>query len=311
MDIAFNAVALLFLFVVLGGSAGLVVRNIKYVASALHIKLFAFGIVLGLITTLPELSVGINATIDGVAALSVGNLLSGIIVIFGLILGTSLLIDRRIRSGGRLAILIPEVLVMFSPVLFGLDGRYGLWDGLAMTGLYIVLIFYLYRANHSFGFSRPQILHTKKIATALLFSILGIVFILLSSHWIVEVTIGLLDKTHINKLVIGALVFAIGTNLPEITIAITSWRKRASGLSLSHLISSAFTNVLVLGVLTIMRPITFTVGPAFWTIAVFLAAILFLFVLFYASGKKMDRREGLILVVIYVAFLIVNMWLLD
>ena len=55
-------------------------RNIKYIASALHIKLFAFGIVLGLITTLPELSVGINATIDGVAALSVGNLLSGLSV---------------------------------------------------------------------------------------------------------------------------------------------------------------------------------------------------------------------------------------
>lgn len=68
------------MFVVLGGSAGLVVRNIKYIASALHIKLFAFGIVLGLITTLPELSVGINATIDGVAALSVGNLLSGLSV---------------------------------------------------------------------------------------------------------------------------------------------------------------------------------------------------------------------------------------
>jgi len=312
MSIFFDSLLLLFLFAVLGVAADFVVKNIKYVASVLKIKLFAFGILLGLITTLPELSVGINVTIKGVAALSVGNLLSGIIVIFGLILGASLLLNRQIFTDGKLSVLIPEVAVIFSPILFGLDGSYGLLDGLAMTGLYFGLIFYLYRANHTFGLSlsHSEMINKNKIAKAILLSIIGIVFILLASHWIVKITLDLLNYINISKFVIGALVFAVGTNLPEITIAIASWRKKTSELSLSHLLSSAFTNVLVLGILAVIRPIVFGIDSAFWILAIFLSLTMFSFLIFYYSDRKMDRREGLILLSIYILFLIVNFWLL-
>ncbi|MDP2736574.1 MAG: hypothetical protein Q8O59_02175, partial [bacterium] len=115
---------------------------------------------------------------------------------------------------------------------------------------------------------------------------------------------------NVSKLVIGVLIFAIGTNLPEITITIASWRKKTSELSLSLLLSSAFTNVLILGVLASIRPITFIIGPAFWALAIFMALILISFLFFYHSGKKMDRREGLILLSIYILFIITNFWII-
>ncbi|MFH1583090.1 MAG: hypothetical protein ABIB72_02100 [Candidatus Falkowbacteria bacterium] len=309
MPILIDSLLLIFLFAVLGVAANLAVKNIKYITSVLKIRLFAFGILLGLITSLPELSVGINATVDKVASLSVGNLLGGIMVIFGLILGVSLILNRQIATSGNIKTLIPGVAVIFSPVLFGLDGSYGLLDGLAMICLYLGLIFYLYRANHSFGIPHINIINKNKITKAAFISMVGIIVILLASHWIVKITLDLLNYINVSKLVIGVLVFAIGTNLPEITITIASWRKKTSELSLSLLLSSAFTNVLILGILASIRPIAFTVGPAYLALAIFMALILSSFLFFYHSNKKMDRREGLILLLIYILFVGINFWI--
>jgi len=306
MLILIDSLLLLLLFTVLGVAADFTVKNIKYITSVLKIRLFAFGIILGLITTLPELSVGINATIDKAASLSVGNLLGGIMVIFGLILGVSLILNREITTDGNIKTIIPEIAIIFSPILFGLDGNYGLLDGLAMIFLYLGLIFYLYRSNLAFNLPNFNIINKNKIAKAAFISIIGIIAVLLASHWIVKTTLDLLNYINVSKLVVGVLIFAIGTNLPEITITIASWRKKTSELCLSHLLSSAFANVLILGILASIRPIAFTVSPNFWLLAISIAIILLSFLLFYLSGKKMDRREGYILLSIYILFVGLN-----
>jgi cation:H+ antiporter len=310
MSILFDALKLLSLFIALGWAANFTVKNIKYLGAVLKVRLFAFGILLGLITSLPELSVGINATIDRATALSVGNLLGGVIVMLGLILGVSLLLNKKIATDGRLASLIPTVLVIFSPILFGVDGKYGLLDGLAMIGLYVGLIFYLYHLNHFSNHKHIEITNSNRVGKSIVLAIVGIIGVLVASHWIIGITLDLLNYIQVNQLVIGLVVFSIGTNLPEISIAITSLRKKSSELSLSHLLSSSFTNVLVLGVLALLRPIIFDTNSAFWIVAIFLGVILTLFAYFYHSGKKMDRREGLILLIAYVLFVTLNIYLI-
>lgn len=306
MPILLDSLKLLLLFIALGWSANFAVKNIKYLGAILKIRLFAFGILLGLITSLPELSLGINATIDRATALSVGNLLGGIIVMLGLILGASLLLNRKIATDGRLASLIPTVLVIFSPILFGVDGKYSLFDGIAMIGLYVGLIFYLYHLNHFSNHKHIEITDSNRVGKSVVLAVVGIIGVLVASHWIVGITLDLLNYIKVGQLVIGLVVFSIGTNLPEISIAITSWRKKSSELSLSHLLSSSFTNVLILGVLALLRPIVFDTNSSFWIAALFLGVILTLFAYFYHSEKKMDWREGAVLLAGYVIFIVVN-----
>jgi len=310
MPIVLDVFKLFALFTFLGISADLVVRNIKHIAAVLRIRLFAFGILLGLVTTLPELTVGINATLEGVAGLSVGNLLGGIIVLFGLVVGSSLILNRKISTDGNLKTLIPEIGIMFSLVLLGLDGKFGLLDGLLMISLYFGLVYYLYRVNHSFAGGGVVMVEKNKIIKAISLAVIGVVFLLLVSHWIVDASLELLEYWNVSRLVMGFLIFSIGTNLPEISIAITSWRKKNSELSLSHILSSAFTNVLAMGMLAAIKPMSFSAGPAFYILSIFLAVILILFLFFYHSGKKMDRKEGVILLACYALFLLVNFWLI-
>lgn len=308
MHILIDSLLLIFLFALLGFGADFTVKNIQYLVSVLKVRLFAFGILLGIITTLPELFLGINATIEESATLSIGNLLSGPIVMLGLILGTSLILNRQILTDGKLSILIPQVALILLPILLGLDGNYQTWDGLLMIISYAMLIYYLYKKNHSYNFPCLELLNKNKINKAILFSIGGIISVLIVSHWIIEFTLDLIKYINIDKLIIGSLVFGIGTNLPEIIVTITSWRKKASELSLSHLLSSSFTNTLVLGLLVTMNPIKFSVEYSFVILSIFLVLIIALFLFFYRSGKRMSNQEGFIMLMTYVLFLMMNFY---
>ncbi len=306
-----NIIYLLCLFILLGLAADFLVQNISYIATALKIKLFAVGIILGIATSLPETSVAINASLEGIAGVSVGNLLGGIVVVLGLVLGASLMLNRKINTDGRLSLIAPQIIIMFIPLILGSDGNFGFWDGLIMILSYFSLLFYLYKVNHSFDIGQLVILEKNKIIRSIIFSIVGIVAILFFSHFIIVLTEKTLATWQVSKLTLGLLIFAVGTNLPEISIAITSWRKKTSELSLSHLLSSSFTNVLILGVMSILSPISFQVGNSYYILSAFLTIVLVLFVLFYRSDKKLDHLEGAILFSCYLLFLAANIWLLS
>jgi cation:H+ antiporter len=306
-----NIILLVISFVALGVTADLAVRNIKYLGAILKTRLFVFGIILGFITTLPELSLGLNAIIEGAPALSIGNLLGGIMVIFGLVLGVSLILNRRIVTDGGLMKVIPSSLIIFSPILLGFDGRYDFRDGLLMVAFYFGLIIYLYYSNHTrSNNATPSPNNRQGVAPAIFWALAGVVGILISSHWVVKITLDLLEQIQVSRLFVGLIIFSLGTNLPEISITFVSWRKKASELSLSYLLSSAFTNVLALGILASIHPLIFRVDLFFWSTAIFLGLILVMFTYFYYSEKKMDRLEGFILLFTYLLFLLVTFWLI-
>lgn len=309
MSILVNSIFLIFLFAILGLAADLAVRNIKYITLSLKMNFFTMGVLLGIITNLPELSVGINAAVEGESSLSVGNILGGIIVVIALITGISVIFNREIKSDSDFKILIPIALVIFSPFLLGLNGHYGILDGLILIALYLGLLFYLYRSKRSFN-RQIVLIERHKIIKALFLSIIGVILVMLSAHWIVGITLKLFEGTGVSNLVIGLLIFAIGTNLPELSIAFTSWKRKVSALSLSHLVSSAFTHVLVLGLLAVLRPIDFIVGPAYYSLFLFIILILILFVLFSRSNKSLERREGFVLLFVYFAFIATNIFLI-
>ncbi len=307
-----NIFLLVILFVFLALAADLVVKNVSYLAKVLQIRLFALGIILAIITTLPELSVGINASREGIAGLSVGNILGGVVVIFGLVLGLSLLFNRQVETDGELKSIVPQIAIIFLPLILGSDGVFSLFDGLILILAYLALVYYLYRTSrHFLNFGEGiAILEKKKILRAAFFSLVGIILVLLVSGQIVEVTTKILERWQVSRLVVGLLIFSVGTNLPEISIALTSWRKKASELSLSYLLSSAVANVLVLGVLSIINPLVFKINYSYFSLVLFLAVILSLLVIFYRSHKRLDRAEGAVLFLFYLLFLAVNFYLI-
>lgn len=308
MPIILNFLILVVLFVALGLSADLAVKNIRYIASSLKMKLFALGIILGIATTMPELSIGISSSLKGMGGLAVGNILGGIAVIIGLILSVNLILHKNIGTEESWSATIPALIVISSPFLLGFDAKFSLIDGLIMVALYLGLVFYLYKMGQKEKGEGLALIDKKKIAKSILLALVGIVLVIIASNLAIETATLILEKFGISRLMMGILVFSIGTNLPEITIALSSYRRKASELSLSYLLSSAFTNILVMGILAILKPISFKMDAAYLILAASVSLIMILFVIFSYTKKSLSRLEGFILLLIYFIFFASNIY---
>lgn len=311
MPVFINILILTFLFLVLGFTADLVVKNVKIIGKKLGLRLFALGIVLGIITSLPELAVALNATVNDVARVSAGNLLGGTIVVFGLILGGSLILNREVKTDEKIDILVAEAFCIFVPLLMGLDGSYSVLDGIMLIALYSGLLALLYKINHRRADVQIEVIGETKINRALILAIVGIIAVVATSHWITSTTVTILNQTQIKQFFIGLIIFSLGTNLPEITIALTSWRRKSAELSLSHLISSAITNLPILGLIAILKPIHLSLDVTYYSLMLFTLIILSFFVLFYKTNRNLTRFEGMVLFSVYILFLLSNFWLIS
>lgn len=303
-----SIIILVLLFCVLGFSADLVVKKIQFITAKLRLRLFNIGIILGIVTSLPEFAIGINSIIDDSSTISVGNLYGGIIVLLGLILGVSLIVNRGVKTDGHVSLLVPEAVFIFFPLLLGLRNGFSFWDGFLILCSFVALLYYLFKKNKYFKKPPIPTETAGKTINQILLLIVGIIILMIASHLIMQIAGELVGETGINEFFIGLVFFSIGTNIPEITIALTSWRQKSPELSLSHLVGSAVSNICVLGILAVIRPIVMEIDAEYYLLMLFLGLLLIAFVVFYHTGKRLNRVEGVAMLAIYLAFVITNLF---
>lgn len=303
MLIAGTILAIVILFFLLGKSADLVVTQIRTLGHRFGIPLSFLGIVLGLLTMLPELSIGVNAVIENVPMVSLGNIWGGVIVIIGLIFGTSLLLNRRITTDGNVWHILPIFAFILLSFIFGLDGLISETDGLLLIFAYLILLLIIYTRFRKYE-KPPENVKHKKLSKIVIHTIMGAVAVVILAKVIVSLSAELLRAFEIPMFIIGLLVFSIGTNLPEIVVTIRSWRKHIKELSAGNLIGSAMASPMIIGVLAFLKPIPVVVDKSFYITAVFVAILFTVFLIFYKTGKRLTNKEGSVLISIYVLFVI-------
>lgn len=303
MNIFFVILFLIVLFVILGYGADLVISNLKEIGKSLGLKLFFLGIILGLITSLPEFSVGVNSIIRDIPAVSAGNLLGGIIVLMSLILGLNILFNREIITDGKIINLIPFFILILIPFFLSLDGIIGGIDGVILMLSYLFTVWFLYKKNQPKIIPSLEMINRREISREIFFMAVGLVLIVVSSSLIVRLAENFLEVFSISPLLVGVLIFSLGTNLPELSISFKAWRKKNSELSISNLLGSAAANIFVLGVVASMQKIEIKINQEFCLIASTFLVLIALFAIFYRSQKKFSFFEGLAFVLVYILFL--------
>jgi cation:H+ antiporter len=103
--------------------------------------------------------------------------------------------------------------------------------------------------------------------------------------------------------VIGATVIAITTVLPEMSLCFSSIKKKKVNLALGTLIGSAVSEItLIFGSVLVLA--TFAIDMSiFSTLLMFTLLTNILAWRFFETGRKLDRFEGIILILVYVVFL--------
>lgn len=287
------------LFILISKSADVVIVGVRELAEKLRVNIFLAGLLLGVFTSLPEITIGLNALFEGIPDIAFGNMVGGTVVLFGLVLGLSSVLNRRIQTDGLFRSILPITLYLLLPLFYGLDGRISALDGAILIFGYLIVLGYTYSIHSRKSKALPHTPRNYAVSAELLTILLGLIGVFLSANLIVRNTELVLEAYHLPAFMVGLIVFSLGTNLPEVVVTIRSWRRNIKDLSLSNLFGSALTNGLTIGVLALMSPISIMRDNAYFALFAGTALLMGALSLFYQSGKEFTRAEGVVLIVIY------------
>lgn len=293
-------------FAVMWLASGLVVRGIEKFSKHIRVSAFATSfLILGVLTSLTEISVGLNAVLDEKPSIFVGNLIGGSFVILMLIVPLLAIWNGGITLRHRLDVkrLLFFLVLIASPSFVTLDGRVSIYDAWLLLILY-VLFFNVFQDDQHL-LDKLNRNHRRGPLLKDIFGITaGAVLIFISGKVLVDQTIAFSQLLEVPPLLLSLLLLSIGTNLPELTIAVRAIRSRHSEIAFGDYIGSAATNVLLFAVLTFMHG-SFTIETKGFT-PVFLIIVLgyILFFIFSRYKNRISPHEGMVLILVYILFLL-------
>jgi cation:H+ antiporter len=174
--------------------------------------------------------------------------------------------------------------------------------------LFLTYVGYLVFLNQKMWKLGRQVLYLTldtSIYKLIIVSIIGAFMLLFSSSQIVNNLEVIVESIGISGTFVGLVLLSIGTNLPEITILLTAKGGSEEELALGNFFGSACVNVGVLGLLGLISN-GFQIQDASALILglFFLFFALILFIFFVLTERTINKREGMLLVSIYVAMII-------
>lgn len=273
-------------------------------ALIVSLTIVAFG------TSAPELLISIQAILDGVPSIAVGNVVGSNIANILLVLGIPALFavmhtsEHDTRSN--------YLQMIGATLLFILLCSFGTltWmSGLVLLAGLAAMLFHAMRVirNHRETEEDDEVegadpdMPWVKIA---FFLIVGLIGLPLGANLLIDGATNIARSFHISEAVIGLTLVAVGTSLPELATTVMAALRRQSDVALGNVIGSNLFNLLgIMGIASLVGNIP--VDPEFlrFDLWIMLGASLLL-VPFVFLKKDIGRKTGIGLSFIYAAYVV-------
>ncbi len=306
-----NLLLYILAFALIWIGAGFIVSSASKFSKRLKLSPFAFSFVfLGLLTSTPEFSVGLQAVASGDPQIFIGNLLGGVVVLFLVIIPLLAIFGNGIHLKNELEgkTLIATLLVILAPSVAILDKKVTNIEGVGLIILYAVLLFFIERKNGIFDRDNNQLLNIKAYSHVdLLKIILGIGLVLVSSSLIVDKTIYFANTFSISAFYISLLVVALGTDLPEMSLAIRSVISGKREIAMGDYIGAGAASTLMFGIFTLLHNGEVLSVSNFMTTFIFISAGLIIFYILSITKNYISRNNGFLMFGIYLLFVFMEL----
>lgn len=134
--------------------------------------------------------------------------------------------------------------------------------------------------------------------------LVGFVFLIKGADLFVEGASDLATKLKIPAMIIGLTIVALGTSAPEAAVSVSSALTGSNALAISNVIGSNIFNMLaVIGITAIVYKIDITKDSLKKDFPILLGCSLLL-LLFIFTGSQISRIEGIIMLVLLIAYLV-------
>ena len=286
-------------------SADYAVQSISSYARTVGISDYLIGfLIVSVGTSLPELSTAITASLAKAGTLVVGDVFGANIIDITVVLGLMAIVGRKIKLKSNIAgdTFFVTIAVAMLPLLLGVDGVLGRFDGFVLIVAFVLYIIRLWNKEGKLGRIKKDVPFAKIYKDMLVFGI-SVPVLLLSANYLVGSAIKLAQAFNVSPILIGITVIAIGTTTPELSVEIKSVLKGHKDVGFGDLIGSVMVNSsLVLGLAAIINPITFQL-KLFLPAASFMITSLFIGLLFL-KNKHNTWQEGIGLLLLYATFIL-------
>lgn len=299
-----------FLFLVIK-SSNFAIKYSSHLAKELEMSQFVVSFfIIAIISALPETTIAIISAINGEPELGIGTLLGGNITDLTLIFGIVALISSQgIKVKSKiLRNNLLYLIMLFVPIVLGIDGKFSRIDGLILIGLGIIFLIKIYHNSTKF---RKKFNHTKRepFVKSLILLILSLFALLLSAYFTVEFATDFAQGIGIPLVVIGITIIAFGTCLPELMISIKSVRTNSDEIALGDIFGTVMIDAtIVMGFVALISPFNWTFSGFFVTgLTRFIAGIFV--IIFMKSEKSINKTEGIVLILFYILFIFTEIML--
>lgn len=295
-------------FFVIWYCSGIIIKSVENLAKKFRISPFAMSFfVLGFLTSVPEFSIGLNSIINNTPDIFVGNLLGASLMIFIFIIpilavfGGGVKLTHHLNENN----LIFALLVVAAPVFLIADNVLTRTEGVFLIIIYFIL-FYFIEKKH--GLIKVQKEGNQPLNKHFLIDIvellLAVAVLFLTSKYLVTETVNFSSILRIPQFIIGLIILSIGTNLPEISLAVKAVISGKKEVALGDYLGSAAANTLLFGLLTLLNGARINVGVYSFRILFLTLLGLGIFYLFSRSKNDISKKEGKILLLIYLLFIL-------
>ena len=303
------------LVLILVGSDWLV-EGASGVARKYGISEFIIGMtIVGIGTSMPELVSSLISAIQGHGDMALGNVTGSNICNILLILGVTALISpikytrSNIRKDIPFAILVSLFLMVMLYNCFGLFGEMGTPGISRVDALYLLLIFAVFMID-SFKSAKngaeeeEASMKPMPMGKAIIFILLGLAGLIFGGQVFVDHTVSIAERFHVSAAFISITLMAVGTSLPELATCVVAAMKGKNQLALGNVIGSNIFNIaLIIGTSAAISPFEIQSISTVDMGMVIVVVVLLWLAAFTFKKKKLDRVEGVIFLLAYIAYI--------
>lgn len=286
------------------------------VARKYGISEFVIGMtIVGIGTSMPELVSSLISAIQGHGDMALGNVTGSNICNILLILGVTALISpikytrSNIRKDIPFAILVSLFLMVMLYNCFGLFGEMGTPGISRVDALYLLLIFAVFMID-SFKSAKngaeeeEASVKPMPMGKAIIFILLGLAGLIFGGQVFVDHTVSIAERFHVSEAFISITLMAVGTSLPELATCVVAAMKGKNQLALGNVIGSNIFNIaLIIGTSAAISPFEIQSISTVDMGMVIVVVVLLWLAAFTFKKKKLDRVEGVIFLLAYIAYI--------
>lgn len=282
--------------------ADLVIKESERIALHYNISGFVIGATLVAFgTSLPEMAASMSASYKGVPDMAVSNVVGSVIFNIALVLGLVFLFakkimpDRDIFAQDSAWALFP----IFVFILMGIDGKISSFDSLILLILMVAFLVFLIQSNQMEEPDEELAKEDFKWVKTIILLVAGFALVIGGADFAIDSGSNIARIFGVSEWIIGLLLIAFGTSLPELVVSVKAALNNNADLSIGNIIGSNVANwTMVLGFAGIVNPLNVDFSQYFFDIAA--ALILSLILVFITANKLYNKSAGIILLSVFV-----------